>query len=166
MLLAAAWLGAVWEFVAIICVAAPLKALNVYAEKRLVTVWRSALTQAFITAYTTNRTYFHLQLATATEGDQALAYTTARATGVGATDKQRDSSNVDGANQRLSAGEDVGSSVVAAVDNPDQRITADVSNYVSTSVSLVLLLGRKLMNCAAFAGKVGQDIVTKLVSYM
>jgi hypothetical protein len=41
----------------------------------------------------------------------------------------------------------------AQVDNPDQRITADVSNYVQTSVGLVLLLVRKTLNCAAFAGK-------------
>lgn len=41
----------------------------------------------------------------------------------------------------------------AQVDNPDQRITADVSNYVQTSVGLVLLLVRKTLNCAAFAGE-------------
>jgi hypothetical protein len=41
----------------------------------------------------------------------------------------------------------------AQVDNPDQRITADVSNYVETSVGLVLLLVRKTLNCAAFAGE-------------
>jgi ABC-type uncharacterized transport system fused permease/ATPase subunit len=41
----------------------------------------------------------------------------------------------------------------AEVDNPDQRITADVGNYVQTSVGLVLLLVRKTLNCAAFAGE-------------
>lgn len=60
----------------------------------------------------------------------------------------------------LAEGSGGGSSVVAGlsdasaqVDNPDQRITADVSNYVQTSVGLVLLLVRKTLNCAAFAGK-------------
>jgi hypothetical protein len=48
----------------------------------------------------------------------------------------------------------------AQVDNPDQRITADVSNYVQTSVGLVLLLVRKTLNCAAFAGKGNPDTDT------
>jgi hypothetical protein len=43
----------------------------------------------------------------------------------------------------------------AQVDNPDQRITMDVANYVQTSVALVLLLVRKTLNCAAFAGGQG-----------
>eukprot|EP00879_Flechtneria_rotunda_P032208 GHRR01035375.1.p1 GENE.GHRR01035375.1~~GHRR01035375.1.p1 ORF type:complete len:307 (+),score=99.06 GHRR01035375.1:437-1357(+) len=41
----------------------------------------------------------------------------------------------------------------AGVDNPDQRITADVSSFVATSVGLALLLGKKFLNCAAFAGE-------------
>lgn len=45
----------------------------------------------------------------------------------------------------------------AQVDNPDQRITMDVSNYVQTSVALVLLLVRKTLNCAAFAGVQWRD---------
>eukprot|EP00775_Hariotina_reticulata_P013062 gene13062-13189_t len=131
-----AWLAAVWEFVGIICVAAPIKALDFFIEKRLVAVWRAALTQAFITAYTTNKAYFHLQLARATEGE---------APEVIATEGFCPSSS--------------------QVDNPDQRITADVANFVSTSVSLVLLLAKKVLNCAAFAG-VLWSISPKLVMFL
>ncbi|WIA31784.1 hypothetical protein OEZ86_002655 [Tetradesmus obliquus] len=93
-----AWKAAVWEFVGIICIAAPLKALAFYTEKRMIATWRAALSEALIMAYTSN------------------------------------------------------SGASACVDNPDQRITNDVANYVSTSVTLVALLGKKALNCAAFAG--------------
>jgi ABC-type uncharacterized transport system fused permease/ATPase subunit len=59
---AAAWMSAVWEFVVIICLFAPIRALESYAEKRMVAVWRTYLTQIFITAYTTNKAYFHMQV--------------------------------------------------------------------------------------------------------
>lgn len=39
------------------------------------------------------------------------------------------------------------------LDNPDQRICDDVSNFVSVSVLLTMNLSRKLFNCVAFAGK-------------
>lgn len=150
---AGAWLAAVWEFVGIICLAAPLKALTFYMEKRLIAVWRSALTVAFITAYTNNRAYFHMQLARGTEGNPASGSCSGKAadgasheTMLGASTRREDAP--------LTLQPFVGglSSASACVDNPDQRVTADVANFVSTSVSLVLLLGKKVMNCAAFAG--------------
>jgi ABC-type uncharacterized transport system fused permease/ATPase subunit len=52
----------VWEFVVIICLFAPIRSLESYAEKRMVAVWRTYLTQIFITAYTTNKAYFHMQV--------------------------------------------------------------------------------------------------------
>lgn len=60
--LPAAWMAAVWEFVVIICLFAPIRSLESYAEKRMVAVWRTHLTQVFITAYTTNKAYFHMQV--------------------------------------------------------------------------------------------------------
>lgn len=54
------------------------------------------------------------------------------------------------------------SSCCLFAQNPDQRITADVSNYVQTSVGLALLLVRKTLNCAAFAGGQGGN-ATKAV---
>lgn len=158
-----AWLAAVWEFVGIICLAAPLKALNTYAEKRLIAVWRAALTQALITAYTTNRAYFHLQLARGTEGEQSGGNSSEQQQDSGsagdAADHDQAASIQDGSDKQGSSTATAAvvvaglSDASACVDNPDQRITADVSNYVSTSVSLVLLLGKKLLNCAAFAGE-------------
>eukprot|EP00878_Enallax_costatus_P027483 GHUV01029600.1.p1 GENE.GHUV01029600.1~~GHUV01029600.1.p1 ORF type:complete len:236 (+),score=48.86 GHUV01029600.1:279-986(+) len=151
-----AWLAAVWEFVGIICLAAPLKALHYYAEKRLIAVWRLALTHAFITAYTTNRAYFHLQLARGTEGD--LTPGSSRSSNEAAAGARRGEQLGGASAQKDAASPSVHpyvgglSSTSACVDNPDQRITADVANYVSSSVSLVLLLGKKLLNCAAFAG--------------
>eukprot|EP00879_Flechtneria_rotunda_P019295 GHRR01020264.1.p1 GENE.GHRR01020264.1~~GHRR01020264.1.p1 ORF type:complete len:497 (+),score=171.65 GHRR01020264.1:437-1927(+) len=56
----------------------------------------------------------------------------------------------------------------AGVDNPDQRITADVSSFVATSVGLALLLGKKFLNCAAFAGvlwSISPRLVVFLISY-
>lgn len=56
-------MSAVWEFVVIIFVFAPVRSMESYAEKRMVAVWRTYLTQIFITAYTTNKAYFHMQVA-------------------------------------------------------------------------------------------------------
>lgn len=258
----AAWMSVVWEFVVIICVFAPIRSLESYAEKRMVAVWRTYLTQAFITAYTSNKAYFHMQLARGTEGtqagpeDQAVAAAVGHAastqllqsgtpsavaaaqqqahltealarssslsssvlahssTGQGlpklrtlgaslelgqarspaaATAQQESTPLLLGAQDSskqwqqqggASAGKDVavpgegagaGRGVVAGlsdasaqVDNPDQRITADVSNYVQTSVGLVLLLVRKTLNCAAFAGvlwSISPKLVVFLLSY-
>jgi ABC-type uncharacterized transport system fused permease/ATPase subunit len=55
-------MAAVWEFVVIICLFAPIRSLESYAEKRMVAVWRTHLAQVFITAYTTNKAYFHMQV--------------------------------------------------------------------------------------------------------
>jgi ABC-type uncharacterized transport system fused permease/ATPase subunit len=175
--------------VGIICIAAPIKALDFYTEKRLVAEWRASLTQAFITAYTSNKAYFHLQLAKATEGEApeadprteaAAAHNTkphkepvkfAVAEGTTTVSSSSGSGTGSGTGQQsmtaggaAAAAAAVSSSQVIAtegfsassaqVDNPDQRITADVANFVSTSVSLVLLLAKKVLNCAAFAGDV------------
>jgi hypothetical protein len=256
-------MSAVWEFVVIICLFAPIRSLESYAEKRMVAVWRTYLTQIFITAYTSNKAYFHMQLARGTEGmqagpeDQAVAAALGRAAsslpqspappplpaphlaapagglhnsssgssspgskeGVRATlqayppstghsqlrlktlrsssgspQVQPHGATAAGSSPRLghegvpllsatqeslkelqqqagvgAKGDPAGTAMVqggagggvvaglsdasAQVDNPDQRITADVSNYVQTSVGLVLLLVRKTLNCAAFAGE-------------
>lgn len=283
----AAWMSSVWEFVVIICLFAPIRSLESYAEKRMVAVWRCFLTQTFLTAYTTNKAYFHMQLARGTEdagaggggdggGDGGgssssgtatleAVHAGAAATGGGtrlsfqqqqqdggaggagssssqyspspaggssplmmpklktirvssdataaATDADADAAGVFGGSSSSSyrgtptrrqrtplrhtkrsaaaqgeeedntplllagagAGKPVhtvqdaggsGSSGVVAglsdasaqVDNPDQRITADVEHYVQTSVGLVLLVVRKTLNCAAFAGAVGWGV--------
>lgn len=187
-----------------------------YVDKRLVAVWRAALSQAFITAYTTNRSYFHMQLARGTEGaaDSSEAGQDQEQDGrpplllkqaatphehmlEGSTDFSCENRSKGGAlqlaelagvqqqDQQPSVGPVVpdrgqgateadralagtpskpayistpvaGLSLAsAAVDNPDQRITNDVANFVSTSVTLVHLLGKKVLNCAAFAGMYG-----------
>jgi ABC-type uncharacterized transport system fused permease/ATPase subunit len=45
-----------------VCVCPCVRSLESYAEKRMVAVWRTYLTQAFITAYTSNKAYFHMQV--------------------------------------------------------------------------------------------------------
>jgi hypothetical protein len=205
---AVAWKAAVWEFVGIICIAAPLKALAVYTEKRMIATWRASLSEAFITAYTSNRCYFHMQLARGTEGapdstdtpqQQQLKQHNLGTAGDSQDDEERPASvtktpdtvlqavemsntqhastgptnraSVDKSREAERARALAGtpskpdyvcvaapvpdlSGASACVDNPDQRITNDVANYVSTSVTLVHLLGKKLLHCAAFAGEV------------
>ena len=41
---------------------------------------------------------------------------------------------------------------IGSVDNPDQRIAQDVSQFVSTSARVINTLVSKLFNCIAFAG--------------
>jgi hypothetical protein len=199
----------VWEFVGIICIAAPLKALAVYTEKRMIATWRASLSEALITAYTSNRCYFHMQLARGTEGApdgtesaqqqqlkqqqqqlgtagdsqdnedspasgtkvsgtvlQAVELSTTQHVSAGATSRASGDKSREAERARALAGTpskpdylsvaapvpDL-SGASACVDNPDQRITNDVANYVSTSVTLVHLLGKKLLHCAAFAGE-------------
>jgi ABC-type uncharacterized transport system fused permease/ATPase subunit len=196
---AVAWKAAVWEFVGIICIAAPLKALAFYTEKRMIATWRASLSEALITAYTSNRCYFHMQLARGTEGSpdsndagnlqqdnlqenvpasgtaasaavlQAVELSGGPYAAAGLTNRSsKDSKDQisDAERARALAGTPSKpeyfsmpapvpglSGASACVDNPDQRITSDVANYVSTSVTLVHLLGKKLLNCAAFAGE-------------
>jgi hypothetical protein len=204
VLQAVAWKAAVWEFVGIICIAAPLKALAVYTEKRMIATWRASLSEALITAYTSNRCYFHMQLARGTEGApdtssaaeqqqqfgiagdlqannddapasktqvpdlvlQAVELSTTQYGSTGPTSRANRDKSREAERARALAGTpskpdyaclpapvpDL-SGASACVDNPDQRITNDVANYVSTSVTLVHLLGKKLLHCAAFAGE-------------
>lgn len=196
-----AWHAAVLEYVCIILVAAPLRAVDVYVEKRLIALWRASLTGALIQAYCSGRVYFHMQLARGTEGihpssdDAADSSADAAAHDASVDDADRleaaavprgasctlemaplHGARVTHAAAAAAAGHSTASTSAAAaegqlpggggaaaalaagdaaaalVDNPDQRITADVANFVSTSVSLVLLLIKKLLNCAAFAG--------------
>eukprot|EP00798_Chlamydomonas_sp_ICE-L_P018047 gene18047-24465_t len=52
---------AVWDFVLIIAVAAPLFSFNSWVEDRLVLAWRAYMTRYFLAAYFDNRAYFHLR---------------------------------------------------------------------------------------------------------
>ncbi|KAK9809945.1 hypothetical protein WJX72_002230 [[Myrmecia] bisecta] len=65
---------AVWEFVMIICIAAPLFALNDWVEARLVMEWRRWLTRQLLIGYFSNRAFFklHQQLDTVDNPDQRI----------------------------------------------------------------------------------------------
>jgi hypothetical protein len=173
----------------------------------MIATWRASLSEALITVYTSNRCYFHMQLARGTEGapdstdtpqQQQLKQQTLGTAGDSQDDEERPASvtktpdtvlqavemshtqhastgptnraSVDKSREAERARALAGtpskpdyvcvaapvpdlSGASACVDNPDQRITNDVANYVSTSVTLVHLLGKKLLHCAAFAGE-------------
>ncbi|KAF8070971.1 Abcd2 [Scenedesmus sp. PABB004] len=189
-------MAAVHDFVGIICVAAPLRALDVYVEKRLVAVWRASRTSALISAYTTGHAYFHLQLARGTEGAAAAGEPPDGAGGgaAGALElaalqqppqpQQAQQGPQQRAPAKQAAAGDDGAAAAAApdaaacvagfsgtaagVDNPDQRIVADVANFTQTSTGLAVLLLKKSLNCAAFAGvlwSISPHLVAFLLAY-
>ncbi|KXZ43307.1 hypothetical protein GPECTOR_95g696 [Gonium pectorale] len=142
---------AVWKFVQIICIAAPLFSFNAWVEDRLILSWRAFLTRRLTRAYFSNRSFYHIRQRDGAE---------APAGGIGA----RSGSPGPGAGHSSGSGSaGHGGGVFAAspasaaahcggIDNPDQRICDDVGSFVRSSVSLSLTLCRKLFNCVAFAG--------------
>lgn len=173
------WLAAVYEFVGIILLAAPVRALDAWTERRMAAVWRASLSQAFITAYCSQRAYFNLQLARGTEGEQPAEASPGRPQQLGPARAQPQllgamagaaGGGAGGKGAAAAAALDATAAAAAAaqeelvagfseaaggIDNPDQRMTADCASFVSTSVRLALLLLKKLLHCVAFAGAIG-----------
>lgn len=101
---AAGFYGALWHFVLIICVAAPLFALDDFVMGRLVLAWRRFLTDTLVAAFFSNEAYYRVVH-------------------------------------------------MRGIDNPDQRITQDVEQFVESSTSILSVIVSKIFNCIAFAGE-------------
>lgn len=54
--------SAVWSFVGVVCIAAPLFAINEYVDNRLAIEWRLYLTRRLLKAYFSNQAYFRLKM--------------------------------------------------------------------------------------------------------
>ncbi|KAI8468733.1 MAG: hypothetical protein J3K34DRAFT_522735 [Monoraphidium minutum] len=140
---AANFWSAINEFIVIIFVAAPINALDPFLSELLVTRWREHLTSTTLRAYLgPGRSYYHIQSPNAAPAAGADA----AAVGDGSSGAAGAGAASDGA--LLPGGGGGG----GGVDNPDQRICEDIRNYVRSSVAVSLLLVKKVLNCAAFAG--------------
>ncbi|EFN57216.1 hypothetical protein CHLNCDRAFT_143667 [Chlorella variabilis] len=115
--------AAVWDFVLIIVVAAPLFALTDYVDSCLTVAWRKWLTQHMIRAYFAGHAYFRLRI-----DPQAI-------------------DNPDQARHRSS-----GTIPFLASRRCRPRICEDVRAYTATSVMLSVSIMRKIFMCVAFAG--------------
>lgn len=110
-----------WSFLWMILFLIPLVVFHDYMESRTIMKWREWLTVYYLTHYFSNKTFYKLTL--------------------NANQQQKESSR----------GSMVDEPSWNTIDNPDQRICADVSSFVNCFVSLFVRVWNTTQNAASFS---------------
>lgn len=132
------WYG-VWQYMAILCVAAPLFSFSNYVQGSLALDGRSRLTHWFSERYFRNENFFRLKCM------QGFGLREMTFTGEDLEERLREDTG----------GEDQAGSLdnpASLVDNPDQRIGQDVSTFSTGCVNIMVTFIGKTINILGFMG--------------